>query len=624
MLWVLMVALVARVSCASNEVVFEDSCETKNGKCIEAFVKHPISGGGINVNVQQLQGVELAKLQVGDSSLVCENEIRKSNNDDYMSCVSQRDGTKYEFRFDDLYESVGADIQDSIGSVVCDLCGGFYDKRAVMCVGNVDSRCNSKYLARFGYSVSECSASGCKYNFPKLKKLSVYKTPQGKVVIDGNVFSNTQIRLTTEVPELLQQFSMVMLASNGLSLESFQCNKSFYKYGTDDVLRCYVKAFGDKSAQAVDFVFDDLHELSEKQAKAGRDGLACNASGGSSDGETCLGMTESMCANLAQQENVKTKWDVEQGGCVLLDAQKQKQRMETLTGVANAAIIIAGVAAAIPTGGVTLVVALSATAVGLVGSGVSAAASSKMDAYYTDVMYAASECWAKACSNNRTRYINCRLCAYNVVTGFVSKVALYEGNIDEQKVQGMSLIIDRLSEALEGTAFAFCMYAQGSNNGDVLTRTATAGDIMAITGAVVSLGSGLSGSAKVIKSSAKIAKAADALRATKTASNLSRWMKNVEQMLVSESRFVNAFRDFVVQSEKSATKANKVKKLASTLDHLSTAKSAASVADSSSVGYELYDGVEQVCETDFCNPGLSLSEFLLQLEAGPDVLCPPV
>lgn len=592
---------------SANTIEYEDSCDTKNGTCVEAFVKNIITGAGHNINVQQLQGAELAKIYTGDNTLDCEIDARKSNNDDYISCTSQHTGAKYEFRFDDLYESLGADIQQSIGAYICDKCGGEYNnKNKDLCIGISSPQCSNKYLSRFGYSVSSCTSTGCEYRFPRLKSLSVYKNAQGETIINGDVFSNTQIRLTTEVPELLEQYSMVMLSAHGLALESFRCNKSFYKYGNDDVIRCYVKSFGDNHAQAVDFLFDDLHELSENEARAGRAGLTCNASGGSSDGETCLGMTEQMCSDLAQRENIKTKWDMSQGGCVLVDAQEQKQRKQTLGAVANTALIIAGVAAAIPTGGATLVVVLSATAASVIGGKIAKSAVADMNTYYTDVLYNASNCWMESCSDNRLPLASCRICAYNNVTNFITKVALYEGHLDPQRVTGMSLIIDKLSEALKGTLLPFCMRGQTVTESNSLTRMATAGNVLAATGAIVSLSGGLS----AVQTSAKLTQAANALRTTKTISNLSRWLKNVDDILTTESRTINALRSFATQARANYSKATKVDKLVATLDKMTSNDS----INSSELSKELYDGIAQICETDFCKPTMSISEFVQMLE----------
>ncbi|MDR0967464.1 MAG: hypothetical protein LBL75_01365 [Rickettsiales bacterium] len=290
-----------------------------------------------NTNVGQLQAAglarEYARIKYNDT-IQCETQYRESGNDDYIRCHSTKKGVKnyYEFKFDDVTESIDGQIKADTVAGICAL-HNLGEYSGIGCiVKNNEKLCTGKLAQsakEFGMSV-KFSGHTCDILDRQLaretadKELATLKNIDPRIFYDG-----IQIQGSANIVSQLRTYVQKM----GYPAKKFTCDSgvgkikrgttSLMEYvtgNTDDVLRCYV------DDMPVDFVFDDFSESWLYVREAGESGIGCIGVGGKYANEKCYGLNQQQCTDLDRGLKVKhpdmggTKW--EGGQCVLRDAKQ--------------------------------------------------------------------------------------------------------------------------------------------------------------------------------------------------------------------------------------------------------------------------------------------------------------
>lgn len=380
------------------------------------------------INVGMLQATGLAKeyaLVKYGQVVECSSSYRSSWNDDYVKCASTDGKNFYEFKFDDVTESIDNTIQGDVQAGVCKIHGSNYTKAG--CTGggtNVSSqmicwsascaadtgKCSKidKSLQRFGYN-SSFGDGKCNILFNTVRDEESLRTAFG---IQNKAFCHgIQVRGSAEITKYLEEY----IRSNATaSISSVKCDASYKTYtGTgcgvngftnlkDDILTCYA------NGQPIDFVFDDLSENWNSYDKGGRQGMSCIVSGGTYSGKQCIGLSEQQCVNLAQA-NLKdctgckaAKWDSESQSCIL-PSSSQATNLEKGVRIGT---IVAGVAA-----GAVLTIASGGTATPVLvlvliegtGGAIEIASELKMAAVAQEFLTNSNRCKSATCAESMVK-----------------------------------------------------------------------------------------------------------------------------------------------------------------------------------------------------------------------------
>ena len=268
------------------------------------------------VNVGQKEAVglaqEYAKVKNGHN-VICAEGYRTSWNDDYIKCATGDKKFFYEFQFDDVVESVDA---DTANGVVMGL-EAIYGKM---------SGCSDQKIItparKFGLQLIT-RGNNCYFGFKKVKEDEL-ATIEG---LDNRVFyDDIQIKGSQQIEEYLKKY----IRGKNITITSFSCDNGYKKMDkalmmgikeTDDVLRCVL------NNKPIDFVFDDMSELSTERSEAGHAGINCKISGGKYAGKRCHGLSKQQCDDMdAQLKRINpgfagTTWQDEQ--CILVDVRQQ-------------------------------------------------------------------------------------------------------------------------------------------------------------------------------------------------------------------------------------------------------------------------------------------------------------
>ena len=268
------------------------------------------------VNVGQKEAVglaqEYAKVKNGHN-VICAEGYRTSWNDDYIKCATGDKKFFYEFQFDDVVESVDADTSNG---VVMGL-EAIYGKM---------SGCSDQKIItpakKYGLQLIT-RGNNCYFGFKNVKEDEL-ATIEG---LDNRVFyDDIQIKGSQQIEEYLKKY----IRGKNITITSFSCDNGYKKMDkalmmgikeTDDVLRCVL------NNKPIDFVFDDMSELSTERSEAGHAGINCKISGGKYAGKRCHGLSKQQCDDMdAQLKRINPKsagtiWQDEQ--CILVDVRQQ-------------------------------------------------------------------------------------------------------------------------------------------------------------------------------------------------------------------------------------------------------------------------------------------------------------
>ncbi len=410
-----------------NEVCGKDKGKTgKTERCVTDIFNW--------TNVQLMQAVALAKeyaLVKYGQTITCSNKYRPSYNDDYVKCRSADGQTFYEFKFDDVKESIDADLQSSVKTALCAIHGGQYGvyyceniKSAAACGKLGDS------ARKFGYT-STWSPKGCYFN-------KAYSNDLARV--DGidpfYFYTGIQIQANSSVEYRLKSYVQSVM---GAQLKSFSCIKNprpvdkieghSVKGSTDDVLRCTING-----NIPVDFVFDDMSEFSDTYSNGGYQNIDCRVVGGEYNGHECMYMNEAQCNKLRALNASgcpsckKISWD---GKYCRLPSAADATELEKNTEIATlVGATVVGVAVTVATGG-TAAPALALLTVETVGAGI--------EIYSTNQIHNQVRQFIEnsmACQNAQ--------CAESMLKSNLQRMANFANDVPDQQVNGIDAEFARL------------------------------------------------------------------------------------------------------------------------------------------------------------------------------------
>ena len=462
--------------------VYKEVCKTGGGICETDIFNH--------TQVQMVQAMALAQ-EYGrvkhNRNLICSPQYRRGSwlnkLEDYVKCTDSTGRHFYEFKFDDVKESVDSTIQKSVFAALCYIYGGKTTSSSEVCVLNSCSALNTS-LKLFGYGANaKKMTNGATYCYANFRtKSSDYKL-KNPYNLNPRVFADMQIRSIGDLEILLQHYVEHQLAKQNKQVSSFSCNSSFNTLRTgellnlkDDILVCRI------NNQDMDFVFDDMQEAFNSVADAGIDGLRCiTQAGGTYLGNHCRGITKQECLDAGVSMAGGTHWDDEMGLCTLNSAKTAEQ----VARWTNVGIGVAVVGVTVMTGGTATVVLVAAgTATSIVGAEVSGNANNARNMDAGDFVDMAKKCNDKSCAGKiLTHYYTL---VYDNVGGF-NNAAI--DSLKEYESKLLSLVQDDIQAgyACYYKSLATDEQKQRAKN---ITAKNIAGNAMIIVGAVVSIAGG--------------------------------------------------------------------------------------------------------------------------------------
>jgi len=326
------------------EVCGKDKGKTgKKEYCIKDFFNWT------NTQPEQAIGFaqDYAKMKNGHT-VFCSNKTRKEGNDDYVKCAMKDASVFYEFKFDDIRESIDKDRRITERSAICRLAGGdvrLLDGENYRCKGiSSASVCTTKLkplAQRYGHDV-EWVNGNCEFtldhaiNGGRMTDEEFEKSLAKIDGLDNRAFFKSEmiaIRKNFVLTDEIKKY----VKSNIPNAKTITCNPGYEtvhhggwfagQFTSDDVKRCFV------DGKPIDFVFQDLSEIMGYERDAGEAGAKCVGNAGKYDGHYCRGLTKQECFDLekAMLEELKVHgwagdddlvdWDEKAGACELNSSQ---------------------------------------------------------------------------------------------------------------------------------------------------------------------------------------------------------------------------------------------------------------------------------------------------------------
>lgn len=378
---------------------YYDVCDDKKGPgnnyCVKDFK---------SIQTQMRTGTSIAKAWAKTQkkdTIVCEDKYRGSWNDDYLSCYSiVNTDAYYEFQFDDLAESGDVDTERGFREAACALAGlnfiagGFSNSSAGSIAGanmggggtswpshcpttgksNPEALCAKvdAFAKEMGFSSRySVSDGGCVFSDTNVRDASEIVNEYNGI-IDNYVYSKdqSQLQAASSLDESIRMYAQRRLGATPIT--SFECDKAHKRYirgileNNEDIITCRI------NGKRVDFVFDDLTQATalwgSQIIEGSQQGLDCRAMGGVFDGEHCAGLTQDMCAqvaqlNLAECPDCKAAyWDAEKGICMLPESKQAKDIRTQISVVTSVGTAVVGLVVTVVSGGSVLMIAAASTA----------------------------------------------------------------------------------------------------------------------------------------------------------------------------------------------------------------------------------------------------------------------
>ena len=349
------------------ELVYAGACSGENGECIKQFASLQTQGsnGREFINAYgKLHGLNLTCHSVTETRRSVANPLGQ----DYIKCSAG--GRAYEFEFDDLNQTPGDKSSHSENTAICELYGGKIvdtgDKNTESIWQSCDissELCNgavADLAMRTGHTVQY--QGYCRLS-RKAKVVSVVDLHQIDG-IDSRIFYNAgaQMRMDTAKP-MVEEYLRTKFPNETYIVCDTNPRELNQGLGVDIdyVMSCTV------GAQRVDFVFDDLSESFDSDAATGMDIMQCIINGGTFNGETCRGLTESECDALdaklrASGSENGAYYDDDMRACVLGNAMATYQRNVVAGYVVGAVVIVGGTVLTIASGGAAAPVVINGVA----------------------------------------------------------------------------------------------------------------------------------------------------------------------------------------------------------------------------------------------------------------------
>lgn len=350
-----------------HELVYNSSCDGAPGECITVFANLQTQGanGREFINAYgKLHGLNLTCHSVIETRRSITNPLGQ----DYIKCSAG--GQAYEFEFDDLNQTPGDKSSRSENTAICELYGGQMvntgDKNTESVWQSCDissDLCNGavRDLAmRTGHTVQY--QGYCRLSL-EIKTVSAAELNQIDG-IDSRIFYNAgaQMRMDTAKP-MVEEYLRTQFPNETYIVCDATPKELNQGLGIDIdyVISCTV------GTQQVDFVFDDLSESFDSDAATGMDIMRCIINGGTFNGETCRGLTETECDTLdaklrASGSENGAYYDDDMRACVLGNAMATYQRNVVAGYVIGAVVIVGGTVLTIASGGAAAPVVINGVA----------------------------------------------------------------------------------------------------------------------------------------------------------------------------------------------------------------------------------------------------------------------
>lgn len=370
-------------------------------------------------NVQMLQATALAAeyaLVKNGHDVRCENEWRKSGNDDWFSCTSTDNKHFYEFKFDDVVESVDSTIQSNVRRALCESLydGEFNTSKTYVYDPDCELSDETKRqalkqsAAQFGITAT-VGTKGVNFSHSR----QMLYTTQKIDGIDPFAFysGDIQIRANGQMIDGLYEYAALQLAPR--AIKTFTCNRNpiqvapkiddrKIKGSTDDVLTCYI------DGTPVDFVFDDMSEASKKLSRGGYSNMNCTVAGGVYNGSECMYVGKLECERIQKLSaatmpaNKLPFWDDVHQECQLPAAADATQYQRNMNIGIMVGGVIVGVVVTVVTGG-TAAPALALLAVETAGGAIEIAATQKIYNEIDKFLTESQKCKTASCAESMLR-----------------------------------------------------------------------------------------------------------------------------------------------------------------------------------------------------------------------------
>ena len=350
-----------------HELVYNSSCDGAPGECITVFANLQTQGanGREFINAYgKLHGLNLTCHSVTETRRRAANLLGQ----DYIKCSAS--GRAYEFEFDDLNQTPGDKSSRSENTAICELYGGKivntgdkYTEDIWQSCDISSELCNGavRDLAmRTGHTVQY--QGYCRLS-REIKTISAAELNQIDG-IDSRIFYNAgaQMRMDTAKP-MVEEYLRTKFPNETYVVCAATPKELNQGLGIDIdyVISCTV------GTQQVDFVFDDLSESFDSDAATGMDIMRCIINGGTFNGETCRGLTETECDTLdaklrASGSENGAYYDDDMRACVLGNAMATYQRNVVAGYVIGAVVIVGGTVLTIASGGAAAPVVINGVA----------------------------------------------------------------------------------------------------------------------------------------------------------------------------------------------------------------------------------------------------------------------
>lgn len=400
-------------------------------------------------NVQMQQAVvlaqEYARVKWNDE-IICSQNYRKKGNDDWISCKSPTTGAFYEFKFDDVRESIDVDIQRDIADAICKLHGG--QPSGTWC--NTDETTCNKVNAsaeKFGYNaeyVTEGVPDHCIVLFNTVTDPNELRTACGinNFEFCGGQQANTSL-------SLIDGLKQYIAGKCGTTPATITCDAGFKTYtgkgcavnkfaAKDDIITCYY------NGQPIDLVFDDVNELSKRQANSAEQSLICINANGTFDGKNCVAADQAICEELQAQNEVSCPqckdiyWDSTNKLCVLPDSKAATNTQNAIKIGTIAGLTVVGVVSGIFTGGTSTAAIAGYVLVTLGGAAVITSESVMTFGIFDPFVEKAQQCFI----NNDAK------CAEDLIVNELNRMQGYKEEFTEAQQKALDEILARLVEMI--------------------------------------------------------------------------------------------------------------------------------------------------------------------------------
>ncbi|MBQ2859307.1 MAG: hypothetical protein IJE82_03010, partial [Alphaproteobacteria bacterium] len=367
-----------------------------------------------DINVQLLQGVELAKLWATEQyndELVCSGKIDWTHgNDDFTNCMSitSDDPYYYTFRFDDLVESWDSTIEQSVKRTLCEkIYRGTFTGN--YCSNMVSSKADKLVKNAPAFSIIAKKVKDTQVKFESMDQK--YYTTQKINGIDPFAFYNGDIQL--QANQSLKGIINAYLAMNlAYTISKFECNSNPFQVRskidgrstqgtTDDVLTCYV------NGTPVDFVFDDLSENWDTYSAGGYSNMSCVAVSGNYDGDRCNYITQTDCTKIRDQvKNSMPKdklpyWNATTETCEMPSAAAAQQLSKTIDNTIMVGTVAVAIVVTAATAGTAGAVVLGTIEVA--GGVIETIADNRIDTSVEDFLNQSLKCQDPTCAEAMLR-----------------------------------------------------------------------------------------------------------------------------------------------------------------------------------------------------------------------------